>query len=299
MIKLEKRFQTLSNGETLAYVDVGTGSHTIVLIHGNMSSSLHYLPLIERLDHRKYRLVAIDLRGFGDSSYVHRFDSLRELTNDVVELVSILKLPPFTVVGWSAGGGVAMLMAAHYPDSVKKLFLINSMSYKGMPIFVKDEKMQPIIGKTYPNKEELAHDPLQVAPAVKALADGNIAFMDYIWKLVIYTVNKPNEEDNLLYLKETMKQRNLVDFDWSLVTFNMGSGSNFQVTGDESITKIEVPVRSVWGAKDKTVWEYMVRETVGALGKKAELIIYDECGHSPLVDVPDRLAKDLMEFIDK
>ncbi|HOJ44667.1 MAG TPA: alpha/beta hydrolase [Bacilli bacterium] len=299
MIKLEKRFQKLSNGETLAYIDVGSGAQTVVLIHGNMASSIHYAPLIERLDRSKYRVVAIDLRGFGDSSYVHRFDSMMELTSDVVELVNILKLPPFTVVGWSAGGGVAMLIGAHYPEMITKLFLINSMSYKGMPVFVKDEKMQPIIGKVYPNKEALANDPLQVAPAVKALTDGNIAFMDYIWKLVIYTVNKPHEEDNLIYLQETMKQRNLVDFDWALVTFNMGSGSNFQVAGDESINKIEAPVRSVWGAKDKTVWEYMVQETVGALGKKAELIVYEECGHSPLVDVPDRLANDLMEFIDK
>jgi len=297
MLKLEKKYLKLSNGETLAYVEQGHGGETVLLIHGNMSSSLHYLPLIERLDQADYHVIAVDLRGFGDSSYVHRFNSLMELTNDVAEFAKLLKMQPATIVGWSAGGGVAMQLAAHYPDMVKKVFLINSMSYKGMPVFVKDEKMQPIIGKVYANKEQLANDPIQVAPAVKALQDGNIAFMDYIWKLVIYTVNKPSEEDNLLYLKETMKQRNLVDFDWALVTFNMGSGLNFQVLGDESISKIEVPVRSVWGNKDKTVWEYMVQETVGALGKKAELIIYEECGHSPLVDVPDRLAHDLIEFI--
>lgn len=299
MKTIEKQYLQLQNGEKLAYLDIGHGPQTILLIHGNMSSGVHYLPLIGRLDQAKYRIVAPDLRGFGDSSYVHRFDSLLDLTNDIANFAKALKLENMIVVGWSAGGGIAMQLAAHYPDLVNKLFLINSMSYKGIPIFVKSDVGQPLIGQVYATKEAMAQDPIQVAPAVKALADGNIAFMDYIWKLVIYTVKQPSEEENKLFLAETMKQRNLVDFDWSLVTFNMGTGSNFQVLGDESISKIDVPVRSVWGAKDKTVWEYMVKETVTALGKKAELIIYDECGHSPLVDVPDRLAHDLVEFIEQ
>ncbi len=297
MLKLEKKFIEVATGETLAYIVHGTGPETLLLIHGNMSSSLHYLPLIERLDPQFFRVVAVDLRGFGDSSYHKRFDHQKELLAVVLSLIQKLALAPLTVAGWSAGGGVALLLAALHPDLVKKVFLIDAMSYKGLPVFRKDEQGKPILGAVYASKEELAADPIQVAPALKALAEGNKAFMEYIWNLVIYTVNKPTAEENEIYLSETMKQRNLVDFDWSLVTFNMGVGSNFQVNGDHTIAKLQCPVLSVWGRQDKTVWEYMVRETVGALGKRGRLIIYEKCGHSPLVDVPDQLAKDFISFV--
>ena len=296
MLHLEKKKINLATGEQYAYVEYGHGPHEVVLLHGNMSSGLHYLPLIERLDAEKFHVIAPDMRGFGDSSYNHRFDSLQALKDDVTALVKALNLTSLTVAGWSAGGGVALLLAAQEPSLVKRLFLIDSMSYKGMPVFKKDAKGAPLWGQVYASKEELALDPIQVAPAVKALSEGNIAFMDYIWNLVIYTVNKPSKEANELYLKETMKQRNLVDFDWSLVNFNMGIGSNFQVPGDHSIAKVSCPVLSVWGQQDKTVWEVMVRETIGALGQKGRLIVYDQCGHSPLVDVPDKLAHDFISF---
>ncbi len=299
MLKLTKKFMMLPNRERLAYVEHGHGDETILLIHGNMSSSLHYLPLIERLDPQTYHVVAVDLRGFGDSSYESRFDTLRALTDDVAMFLKQLNLPKLTVVGWSAGGGIAMQLAAFYPQSIKKIFLIDSMSYKGMPVFKKDKDGRPMLGQVYASKEELALDPIQVAPAVAALATHNVAFMDYIWGLVIYTVNKPTPEYNQLYLEETMKQRNLVDFDWSLVTFNMGTGSNFQTEGDNSIELIKVPVCSVYGKKDITVLEYMVKETVTALKDLATQITYENCGHSPLVDVPDQLAKDLIEFVNK
>jgi pimeloyl-ACP methyl ester carboxylesterase len=297
MLKLDKSFVKLPNGETLAYVELGHGHHRVLLIHGNMSSSLHYLPLIERLPLDQFHIIAVDLRGFGDSSYVSSFNSLTELTEDVAHFLTIKDFHPCTIAGWSAGGGVALQLAANFPHFVEKLFLIDSMSYKGIPIFVKDATFKPIVGKVYPTKEEMATDNVQVAPVVKALKDGNVGFMEYIWNLVIYTGKKPDPEANKLYLAETMKQRNLVDFDWALVNFNMGTGSNFQADGDNSISKIKCPVLSVWGKKDITVLEYMVRETIAALGDKAQLIIYEEAGHSPLVDVPDQLAKDFIKFV--
>ena len=297
MLQLEKKFVKLPNGETLAYVEHGEGPKTVLLIHGNMSSSLHYLPLIERLPEDEFHVYALDMRGFGDSSYVARFDTLRQLTEDVALFARALRLPPFIVSGWSAGGGVAMQLAAIHPEMVEKIVLINSMSHRGIPVFVKDATGKPIVGKVYPTKEEMGKDPVQVAPVVKALEDNNATFMEYIWGLIIYTVNKPDAEYNRVFLAETMKQRNLVDFDWALVNFNMGVGSNFQSIGDNSIVDVKCPVLSVWGRKDITVLEYMIDETVSALGDKATVIKYDDCGHSPLVDIPDKLAQDILEFI--
>ncbi|OQC10077.1 MAG: Tropinesterase [Tenericutes bacterium ADurb.Bin087] len=296
--KLEKKFVDLSNGERYAYVEKGKGEKTLLLIHGNMGSSLYYLPLFRRLPD-DIRVIAVDLRGFGDSSYKKRFDHLDELANDVALFIKKLKLKtPLAVVGWSAGGGVALSLASKHADLVDKVVLLNSMSYRGLPICEKDEKGQPILTKPYKTKEAMAEDPIQVKPVLDAYASNNIDFMKYIWNLTIYTVSKPTDEDYDLYMKETFKQRCLIDLDWSLTQFNLGVGLNYsQVEGDKSIAKMKAKLLSIYGEIDVIVPDFMVRETVGALGDKARLVIYKNCGHSPLVDKPDQLTKDILAFL--
>lgn len=294
----EKKKVKLSNGETLAYIEQGSGENTFLLIHGNMSSGVHYHPLLERLP-EDVHAISVDLRGFGDSSYVKGFDHLDELAEDLVLFIKKLKLKtPLAVAGWSAGGGVALSLASHHPDLVDKVVLIDSMSYRGLPIYQKDEKGAAILTAPYKSKEEMAFDPIQVLPMVNALKENNIDFMKYIWDLAIYNVNKPNEEDNAIYMAETFKQRNIVDLDWALTQFNLGVGANYSgVAGDKSLSKIKAKVLSIYGLDDKTVPEFMVRETVGALAKKARLVTYKKCGHSPLVDKPNELAKDILAFL--
>ena len=49
------------------------------------------------------------------------------------------------------------------------------------------------------------------------------------------------------------------------------------------------------GEKDIVVPDYMVMENYNALAN-AKLLPYENCGHSPMVDCPDRLAADVLEF---
>lgn len=294
----EKKSLKLSNGETLAYLESGSGEQTLLLIHGNMSSSVHYLPLIKRLP-EDIHVISVDLRGFGDSTYNKPFNSLHDLADDVVLFIKGLELKtPLTVAGWSAGGGVALSLASHNPELVEKLILIDSMSYRGLPIFEKDEKGQPILTAPYKNKEAMAKDPVQVAPVLSALERDDRAFMEFVWNMAIYNVNKPTPEENKIYMDETFKQRCLVDLDWALTQFNIGVGPNYSgILGDKSIVNLRAKLLAIYGLDDKTVPEFMARETVGAVGKRGKLITYKKCGHSPLVDNPDGLAKDILAFL--
>ena len=94
---MEKKFINIG-AETLAYLDEGRGD-VVLMIHGNMSSSVHYEPLIQRISDR-YRCIAVDLRGFGDSSYNNRFDTLEELADDVSAFLDALEIPSVYLVGW-------------------------------------------------------------------------------------------------------------------------------------------------------------------------------------------------------
>ena len=295
MIQLTKKTLLLPNGETLAYLEHGTGKQVLFLIHGNMSSGVHFLPLIERLEN-DFHIIAPDMRGFGDSSYHHRFDSLHELAEDLASFANAFHLKNMIVAGWSTGGGVALSLAAHHPELVKKIVLIESMSYRGYPLFTKDAAGKSVLGSVYKTKDDMAKDPIQVAPAVAAMETKNFPFMSWLWDISIYSNKKPTPEQNKLFIDETLKQRNLVDIDWSIASFNMGVGTNLYSLGDDSIKKVTVPVLSFWGKKDYVVLEYMVKETVAVLGDQARLITFENSGHSPLVDEPDALAEHIKAF---
>lgn len=293
---MEKRSITLKNGEVIYYVEQGSGDETLVLIHGNFSSSLHFTPLLKRLP-KDLHVVALDLRGFGDSSYYRRISSLKDFAEDVKLFLDAKVIKKAHVIGWSLGGGIALEFAAHYPEMTDKLILINSASYKGYPVFKKDEKGQMKMGETYQSPEELASDPVQVIPLLMAQKNKDFNTMAYIWNLTIYTVNKPSEEENKVWINESLKQRNLVDADWALATFNMSDQHNFYRQGSHEITKVKAEVLHIWGKNDIVVPEYMIQENIAALKELSTYIAYDDCGHSPLVDVPDLLTKDILNFI--
>ena len=291
---MEKKFISIGK-EELAYLDVGQGP-VVVMVHGNMSSSIHYEPLISRIKD-KYRCIAVDLRGFGDSSYNNRFDTLEELADDVNLLTEALGIDSYYLVGWSNGGGVSLKLCAKYPEKVKKFFDIEGAGLKGYPLYKKENYQST--GKPYANKEEMAQDPMQVAPVLAIFEKGDAAMMTAIWDATIYTVNKPTREQNDLWMSETLKQRNLVDLDWALATLNMSDEYTPYGKGDGTIKNIKCPVALTMAEKDIVVPDYMVLDNYNALGELATLLPYENCGHSPMVDCPDRLAKDVVEFFAK
>ena len=287
----EKKRIALPNGETCAYLDQGGDSEpagTFLLIHGNSSSSVHFLPLFRRLG--GVRLVAPDLRGFGDSSYNGRFSSLAELADDVKLFADALGIAQAHVVGWSNGGGVAFELAAKYPALVASLFLIQGAGHKGYPLFKKNDN-----GSVAPfaSKEELARDPILIMPALAAFEAQNGAFFEMLWNMSIYRNQKPGPEENRLYISETLKQRNLVDLDWALINFNMSSEHNGYAMGTGEIGSIRCPVTLTSAELDPIVTPAISRENAAAI-RGSKLLEYENCGHSPLVDCPDRLASDIL-----
>ena len=288
---MEKKTLSIGN-ETLAYMDCGVGE-TVLMVHGNMSSSVHYEPLIERIKD-KYRCVAVDLRGFGDSTYNNRFDTLEELADDVNALTEALGISSYYLVGWSNGGGVGLKLCAKYPEKVKKFFDIEGAGFKGYPVFKKVNFQST--GEPYSSKEEMAGDPVQVAPVVAMFEKGDSMTMSSLWDMTIYTVNKPTAEQNERWIAETMKQRCIVDLDWALANLNMSNEYTPYGKGDGTIENITCPVALTMGEKDAIVPTYMVMDNYNALGEKATLLPYANCGHSPMVDCPDKLAEDVIAF---
>ncbi|MCI4062376.1 alpha/beta fold hydrolase [Micromonospora sp. R77] len=100
----------------------------VLLVHGNASSSAFWEPLIRRLP-ATLRVVAPDLRGYGDTQTapVDATRGLADLADDVAALLDVpgLFAPEArpVVVGHSLGGGVAMRLLTARPERVAALLL--------------------------------------------------------------------------------------------------------------------------------------------------------------------------------
>jgi pimeloyl-ACP methyl ester carboxylesterase len=126
----------LPNGEEYGYRECGNGDELVLLIHGNLVSSRHWGKLTESLG-EKYRVVALDLRGAGISTYNEPVLSFSDWAGDVRLFCDELGLRNFTLVGWSMGGGVSQRFVADNPGYAKKLVLYESVPPTGNPVHKK------------------------------------------------------------------------------------------------------------------------------------------------------------------
>lgn len=291
-------YVSLSNGEKLAYRKVGQKGETLLLIHGNMSSSVFYDTVMESLED-EYIIYAVDLRGFGDSSYHKSIESLADFAYDIKLFIEELALNDFIVAGWSTGGGVALELAADIPERIKKVILIESVGIKGYPIFRKDAQGKPIMTELLSSYEDIGNDPIQVKPAVTALATKNKEFFRNIYNFLIYNKRQPEPIRYERYLEAIVKQRNLVDVDYALVHFNLTNEHNGVCEGNNRKTLINAPILIIQGEDDLVIPVAFSEETKKQLGSNAEMILLKDSGHSPLTDQFEKFIEVIRNFINK
>ena len=283
MAKLEVKPIQLPNGETVGFREAGSGHSVLLLIHGNMISSRHLEPLMVNFP-PQFRLIAIDLPGFGISSYKNHISSFKDLSETVRQFADQFRLTQFSMLGWSMGGGVAMQFASDYPERVKQLILLGSIGVKGYQILRKDKDGNPIAGAFLKTREDIASDPIQVAPILKAYRTRNKEYLRWVWDMLVYTDNKPADREYGEYLEDMLTQRNYVDIYFAMSRFNISHQNNGVVDGTGAVDKIVIPTLVIHGEKDRVIHQQTAREIVNSIGSNAELVILRDTGHSPLVD---------------
>ncbi|HEX5857124.1 MAG TPA: alpha/beta fold hydrolase [Microbacterium sp.] len=89
---------------------------TVVFVHGNISSSLFWMPTMLDLP-RDLRLIAIDLRGYGGTEHapVDATRGVRDYSDDIHATLELLGIPTAHFVGWSLGGVVLLQYALDHP----------------------------------------------------------------------------------------------------------------------------------------------------------------------------------------
>jgi pimeloyl-ACP methyl ester carboxylesterase len=118
-----------SNGVPIHYVDRGRGV-PVVLIHGFTGSYARHWEapgVIQALESARYRVIAMDCRGHGESGKPHSPNQYGfEMVGDVIRLLDHLRIDRAHVVGYSMGGAIANQLLIKYPRRLVTVTLLGA-----------------------------------------------------------------------------------------------------------------------------------------------------------------------------
>lgn len=149
------------NGIDLYYQIHGDGP-PLILLHGGLANSDYWynqtLVFAE-----KYKVIAIDSRGHGRSTFTEEPITYALMASDVIALMDTLGIERTDVVGWSDGGIIGLDLAIHHPERLHKLIAYGAnYNPSGMRSDLsKNEKFNNYIAKAAEDYQKVAPDPLR------------------------------------------------------------------------------------------------------------------------------------------
>lgn len=113
------------------------GNEPVILLHGGFVSSNEWsfeVPLLSKT----HKVIVVDSRGHGRSTMSDQPFGYNLMASDVLHLMDHLKITKASIVGWSDGGIIGLILAINYPERVNKLFTygtnFNQSGYKSEPM---------------------------------------------------------------------------------------------------------------------------------------------------------------------
>ncbi len=113
--------EIIVNNITLNYIKQGSGKPLIVL-HGNGEDLHIFDKLIEKLE-KQYTVYAIDSRNHGNSTRTEDY-SYETMVEDIHRFIERLKLRHVSIIGFSDGAIISLMLALKQPHIFEKMILL-------------------------------------------------------------------------------------------------------------------------------------------------------------------------------
>jgi len=283
-----------ANGIRLHVAQCGDpAARPLVLLHGWPEFWLTWQPLMRRLADR-FRLIAPDLRGFGNSDKPDPGPSAHATAavhaEDLLALLDALALPRAGVVAHDVGAAVMQVAARSTPDRFAGLFLFDC-PYPGMGgRFAAPDHLQEIWYQSF-------H---QLPMAAELVGSSRAAARAYFGHFLRHwSAGNPHAFDEVLeaWVDNFLAPGNLQGgFNWYIANWP----SRLAVIKGETpaLPRITVPSCVRWGALDpilKAEWIDRLDEHFADLDAQ----VFEGLGHFPHREDPDRTAAEVATFFDR
>ncbi|MCD6585077.1 MAG: alpha/beta hydrolase [Desulfobacteraceae bacterium] len=260
------------------YEEIGSGE-PIIAVHGLIENTLYWKPAAGALS-EKFRFIAMDMRGHGRTvvkKEPYGFDA-ESIGNDIIALADHLQIDRFHLLTHSSGGFAAVRYAMKDSSRFASLILTNTGS---------------------------ATSPLPGSPEdIKKFNDGFArTFEKYEWNQMIENLKK-NPGPFFRGIMESDRAEDLMEKAREMVSLgNREVIAKFvrlfytdPDPGVDGLRKIFCPTLIIYGEKDDLFIQSsrLMADEI----PNAHLIEYKGIGHMTALEAPERLSKDIAEFIN-
>jgi len=269
------------NGTELHYVSAGTAGAPVLLVHGFPETWWVFHKLIPRLS-THHRVLAVDLRGFGDSATAkEEYDSATS-AEDLSELIARLNLGPVHLTGQDISGPTTFRVAATHPELVRSYAAIET----GLPGFGLEMLADVTHGGSW-------HIGVLAAPGIPEmlLAGRERAFLaEYAIPALSATPGAFTSDDIDEFVRSYARP-DAFRGAAGLYRSMLGEGDEIRKLATR---KLGMPVLAVGGGSGE-----FTSATVRQVATDVSAVSLDGIGHYAAMEAPDRLADVLLSFYRK
>lgn len=282
------QFFTMENGARIHFRDEGNQADpAVVLVHGSNASLHTWEPWVKILG-ENYRIITMDLPAHGLTGAVpdNKYGAQAQLRT-VDAVVGHLGIDKFTLGGNSMGGGVTWRYTLAHPEKVEAMLLIDS---SGLPQFRQElETMANQLDQD--QKEAPVFFSLMRKPWFRAIAK----YLDPYW-ITKQGVNSAYNYSPMVTEELIQRYYELALRDGSRdATLSRFSTYNTTEAPVDS-AKFTAPALIMWGREDSLI-PVDVAELFDDALERSTMVIYDNVGHMPMEEIPNRSAKDVSTFL--
>ena len=261
--EIKEKNITLSSGVQLSYVEEGDKAGVkIIFLHG-YTDSWHSFENVVKLFPKEYHLIAISLRGHGNSSKPENGYDAKHFAVDVAMFIKQKQLGPCILVGHSMSGLIVQQFALDYPYLTQSIVIVSSDAYF----------------KNNPGTSRFLRETLTINDPIER------NFVDNFQRSTL--ANPINPSDLQLYVNESMK---VPANAWRKI-------AHMHLTTDyrKSEEKIKCPALIICGSNDSICPRDDQRKMAQTI-PNSKLLIYADTGHALHWEKPQRFIQDIINF---
>lgn len=270
--RIEREGRYLKVGEEELFLKVLGEGKPMLMIHGFPGSHLDFSELAKLLSSNR-KVYLVDLPGSGLSEASSKGDYSRKgYAELLVDLMNLLNIEKADIVGHSLGGEIALNIGYYYSERVENLILIDSYALteqKLVPDFISSSKVLTWIAmrfyyQTYPVQRYLY---------TKRLGDKSYFVHEEFGKYFALV-----DRMSIQFLSEFIK-----DSDGGSLSGMLG--------------EIDLNVLIIWGERDEILpLDYAKKISEEISGSTLKII--EGRGHAPFTDKPERVAEEILSFLE-
>lgn len=263
------------DGMELHYRKTGTGP-ALLLIHG-IGSCLHTWSKWHEILSDDFTVISLDLPGFGLTGPPPSLDySIEMYMRTFDKLLDHLGVKKILMAGNSLGGLMTWNYAFRRPERVKKIVLLNAA---GFNIGHKELADFGFILSIHPLTRRMTHVLTPRSLVRQSLENA------------VHDASLITDAKVILYHDMILRKGNRESFSEVLENLIVNGKDNTR-----DISSIAIPTLIMWGDEDALINVSDALKFKQSI-KDAELLIYEDIGHLPMLEIPERSAMDVKKFL--